>query len=247
MNQTYINKPSFVPELSVVILCYKSGKTVIPYVARMEEELQKGGVQNYELILVGNYFPGKGDITPDVIRELSKNNPKIKALTLEKKGMLGWDVIQGFRAATGSTIALIDGDGQMPSRDVTRLYNVLKSGEFDMVKTFRKSRMDGAYRRFISGVYNFIFRNLFPNSFFCDINSKPKLITREAYEKMDLSCEGWFIDGEIMLEVMRLDLTFAEIPTVFLENEWRGSFVKIWTIFEFLLNMAKYRVKYWFK
>ena len=64
---------------------------------------------------------------------------------------------------------------------------------------------------------------------------------------MHLSCDGWFIDGEIMLESMRLDLNVAEVPTVFHENEWRGSFVKIWTIFEFLWYMAVYRIKYWFK
>jgi glycosyltransferase involved in cell wall biosynthesis len=234
------------PELSVVVLCYKSGKTIISYVEQMEREFLEHGMNSYELVLVGNYFPGSDDTTPSIIRKLAEQNPKIVPLTLEKKGMLGWDVISGFRMARGKAIALIDGDGQMPSRDIVRLYRVLKSGEFDLVKTFRKTRMDGMYRKFISGWYNAIFHVLFPGTSFKDVNSKPKIITREAYERMNLACEGWFIDGEIMLESMRLDLNIAEVPTVFLENEWRGSFVKIWTIFEFLRSMIAYRIKVWF-
>ncbi len=234
------------PELSVVVLCYRGGETIIPFIEQMERELVEGGMDDYELVLVGNYFPGTGDKTPEIIKELATRNHHLVPITLEKKGMFGWDVQTGLEAARGRAIALIDGDGQMPSKDVVRLYRVLKSGEFDLVKTFRKKRMDGTFRKFISGWYNVIFRVFFPGMSFKDVNSKPKLMTREAYEKMHLSCDGWFIDGEIMLESIRLDLNVAEVPTVFLKNEWRGSFVKFWTIFEFLFQLMKYRFKYWF-
>ena len=46
-------------------------------------------------------------------------------------------------AAKGDSVALIDGDGQMPPRDIIRLYKVLQSGEFDLVKTYRTKRLDG--------------------------------------------------------------------------------------------------------
>src|SRR3989338_1972541 len=213
------------PELSVVVLCYRSGKTIIPYLGQMEKELKDGGMDNYELVLVGNYLPGSDDKTPDIIRQLALKNPKILPVIMEKRGMLGWDVRTGFKAATGEAIALIDGDGQMPSYDIVRLYRVLKSGEFDFVKTFRTKRLDGIYRRLISNTYNIFFHSLFPKTHCRDINSKPKLITREALSKMKLECPGWFFDGELMLEVRRLNLSFAEVPTVFHENEWRASFL----------------------
>ncbi|OGM98187.1 MAG: hypothetical protein A2735_00570 [Candidatus Yanofskybacteria bacterium RIFCSPHIGHO2_01_FULL_41_21] len=244
MNSKETNKT---PELSIVVLCYRSGKTIIPFLEKMKQEFKEGEMDDYELVLVGNYFPGTDDTTPNVVRELARNNPKIVSVTLEKKGMMGWDTISGLNAASGRAIGFIDGDGQMPSRDIVRLYKVLKSGEFDLVKTFRKTRMDSAYRKFISGCYNLIFHILFPSATFRDVNAKPKLMTMEAYKKMKLSCDGWLIDAEIMLESMRLDLNVAEVPTVFYKNEWRGSFVKIWTIFEFLINLVVYRFKYWFK
>jgi len=235
------------PKLSVVILCYKSGENIIPYVQKMEEELRSNEFEDYELVLVGNYLANTNDPTPRIIQNLASKNPKIIPVTKEKKGMLGWDVISGFEAANGDAIALIDGDGQMPSLDVVRLYRVLMSGEFDLIKTFRAKRLDGPYRKFISSWYNLLFRILFPSAHFRDVNSKPKIITREAYDRMHLDCSDWFIDGAIMLEAIRLDLNIAEVPTIFYENEWRGSFVGIKTIFEFIGNLISYRIKYWFK
>ncbi len=235
------------PELSVVVLCYKSGNMIVPFLEQMERELKEGGIHDYELVLVGNYFPNSGDTTPAIIRKLADNNPQIRAITLEKKGMMGWDVRSGLAAARGHHIVLIDGDGQMPTRDVVRLYRVMRGGEFDLVKTFRKERMDGTYRKLISAWYNILFRILFPKTYFRDVNSKPKIMTRAAYEKMKLVSDGWFIDAEMMLESMRHDLSVGELATVFHKNEWRGSFVKFWTIFEFISNLVRYRIKHWFQ
>ena len=59
---------------------------------------------------------------------------------------------------------------------------------------------------------------------------------------MELACDGWFLDGELILEAMRLNVAFAEIPTTFKKNEWRGSFVKLSTVAEMLFSMILYRL-----
>ena len=122
----------------------------------------------------------------------------------------------------------------------------MNSGEFQFVKTYRIERGDGRFRLVMSQVFNGLFRLLFPACHYKDINSKPKLILRSALEQMNLTCDGWFIDGEIILEAMRLDLPFAEIPTKFKKNEWRGSFISSLTIFEMMLSIIWYRFVYWF-
>lgn len=232
-------------DLSVVVLCYRSEEAIISFISQMEDELRHDGLENYELVLVANFFPGLSDRTPEIVRRMAAENPRVVPVTLEKQGMMGWDVISGFRAATGDAVALIDGDGQMPARDIVRLWHVLKSGEFDFVKTFRSKRLDGVQRIFVSRWYNLMFHTLFPGRPFRDINSKPKLITHKALDQMRLCCPGWFSDGEIMLEVSRLDLSFAEVPTVFHRNEWRASFVNWSTVIEMVRYMIEYRIRYW--
>ena len=233
------------PSLSIVILCYRSEESIISFIREVENELRSERLDTYELVLVANYLKDKSDKTPEIVRRLASENSHILPVILEKQGGMGWDAISGLRAATGNAVALIDGDGQMPPRDIVRLWRVLKSGEFDFVKTLRTVRLDGSRRMLVSRVYNLIFHMLFPGSPYRDINSKPKLITREALNQMQLRCHGWFMDGELMLEVRRLNLSFAEIPTIFNKNNWRSSFVNWGTAGSMIGSMIEYRIHYW--
>ena len=237
-----MSEESKIPELSVVILCYHSADIVRDLVAQVERELEEARV-DYELVLVGNFMPGDTkDRTPEVLKDLAKDKPRFRVVAKEKEGMMGWDMRSGLEAATGRHIAVIDGDGQMPMSDVMKVYRVLQVGKYDLVKTFRAQRQDGAYRRTISGIYNFLFRLMYPAAHvFRDINSKPKIMTREAYQKIHLVSNDWFTDAEIMIEALRHDLSVGEVSTVFYRNERRGTFVPFSALWEFLSNLIYYR------
>ena len=237
-----MSEESKVPELSVVILCYHSADVVRDLVAQVERELEEARV-DYELVLVGNYLPGDTkDQTPTVLKDLASGKPRFRVVAKEKEGMMGWDMRSGLEAATGRHIAVIDGDGQMPMSDVIKVYRVLQVGKYDLVKTFRAQRQDGWYRRTISGFYNFLFRLLYPAAHvFRDINSKPKVMTREAYQKIHLVSNDWFTDAEIMIEALHHNLSVGEVSTVFYKIERRGTFVPFSALYEFLSNLIYYR------
>ena len=230
------------PEISVVVLAYRSATTITSFVDSLVESLEKEQLL-WEIVLVGNYFEGVGDKTPEVVRGIAARDARIKAVVKIKKGMMGWDMKTGLQVATGRTLAVIDGDGQMPSSDVIRVYQLMKTNGLDFAKTYRAKRNDGSYRRLISVVYNILFKLLFPGVNAWDMNSKPKIMTREFYEKLHLKSNGWFIDAEIMIFVRRLRAKVGEIETVFLSMDSRPSFVKPLSILEFLGNLFWYRVK----
>jgi glycosyltransferase involved in cell wall biosynthesis len=231
------------PDLSVVILCYASGESAREFVARTIAALDESGVENYELVLVGNYVDGSNDITPRVVAEIAAGNPRIRYSALPKCGMMGWDMRTGLQMARGNYIAVIDGDGQMPVQDVPRVYRGIVDGDYDLVKTYRTRRGDNAWRKIISHIYNLLFYILFPGLDAGDINSKPKILRRAAYERMELRSDDWFIDAEIMIQARRLGLRICEIPTVFLGLTGRRSFVRFGTLFEFIGNLLVYRIR----
>ncbi|MBT3515578.1 MAG: glycosyltransferase family 2 protein [Nitrospina sp.] len=237
------------PNLSVVILAYRSGKTLRQFVDSLISLLDREEPE-WELVLVANHFSDDGDKTPEIARQLAKSNIRIKALTKIKKGMMGWDMRSGLEAATGKILAVIDGDGQMPCEDVIRVYRKLINDRLEFAKTYRLNRDDGAYRKIISFIYNTIFKILFPGLISRDINSKPKVMTREVYRQMDLHSDGWFVDAEIMILVRRMKLEIGELGTGFNCLVNRSSFVKISSIFEFLANLVRFRILeygYWFR
>ncbi|MFQ5449718.1 MAG: glycosyltransferase family 2 protein [Nitrospinaceae bacterium] len=233
------------PNISVIVLAYRSAETIASFVESLVHLLE-AREPDWEIVLVGNYVQGAGDKTPDVVRALAEKDPRICAVIRVKEGMMGWDMKTGLAAARGRTLAVIDGDGQMPAEDIIRVYQLLKKENLALAKTYRVQRDDGPYRKFISVIYNAIFRMLFPGLNCRDINSKPKILTREAYERLDLKSDGWFIDAEIMIQARREKFKTGEIQTVFHNLDSRPSFVKPSSILEFLANLIWHRLlEFW--
>jgi len=244
MSSELANPADSSPELSVVVLCYRSQDLARELALQLTLELEQAKL-DYELILVANYDANGADPTPEIVRKLAETRPRISAITRVKEGRMGWDMRSGLDAARGAHLAVIDGDGQMPVSDIVKVYRLLQAGHYDLVKTFRSQRFDGAYRVTISWCYNVLFRLLFSGAAkFRDINSKPKVMTRAAYQRMRLVSNDWFTDAEIMIEAIRNELRVGEISTIFLKNERRATFVPVSAIWEFLRNLIYYRIRF---
>ncbi|MEZ5002402.1 MAG: glycosyltransferase family 2 protein [Chitinophagales bacterium] len=227
-------------DLSVVILCYKAEDYVRNFVNQLKSELGAADI-NYEMVLVANYDNSK-DKTPEIVHEIASKESNITVVSEKKKGRMGWDMRSGLRAAKGNYIAIMDGDGQMPVSDIVEVYTLIKSTSFDIVKTYRAYRYDGWHRGFMSYCYNVLFRLLFNPKFpLKDVNSKPKIISRSAYEKLHLVSNDWFTDAEIMIQAIEKNMKISQIATVFYKNERRKTMVAFSTIFEFIYNLFYYR------
>lgn len=230
------------PELSIVVLCYRSEEHIIPFVDELVELAEKL-TDRWEVVLVGNYIPGTADRTQDIVRELAARDPRLRTVIEPKRGMMGWDMRKGMSATVGEYICVIDGDGQFPIESIERCVEAIKRGGLDLVKTHRVERHDGRYRICISRVYNALFKLLFPGLSCRDVNSKPKILRRQAYERMGLDSDGWLIDAEIMINVRRFGMSFEELPIVFSAINSRDSFVKFGALFEFTRELLRYRIR----
>jgi glycosyltransferase involved in cell wall biosynthesis len=230
------------PELSVVVLCYRSGGEARAYVARITSTLREAGLDNYQLVLVGNYLAGSNDATPEVVRELAASDPRILCSAVPKRGMMGWDMRSGLALATGACVAVVDGDGQVLVEDLVRIYRLLRERDLDLAKTYRSCRGDGWKRKLLSQAFNGLFHLLFPGLDVRDVNAKPKVMTRSAYERLTLQSDDWFIDAEIMIQARRLGLRIGEVETEFLGLTGRRSFITMAVALQFLHNLWRYRI-----
>jgi glycosyltransferase involved in cell wall biosynthesis len=227
------------PHFSLVVLCYRSGHSIIPFVERLQRALERCNF-SWELVLVGNYVEGSDDETPQVVTKLAEQSDNIRTVIRPKQGMMGWDMRMGLDAARGTYIGVIDGDGQFPPESIVACLLKCELEDLDLTKTYRVIRDDGLYRRLISIVYNALFRVLFGFKT-RDINSKPKIIRRDKYELLNLKSDDWFADAEIVIRARELGLKIGETPVHFSANDTRGSFVKPKAILEFMSNLLKYR------
>jgi glycosyltransferase involved in cell wall biosynthesis len=228
-------------EFSIAVLCYRAEEGIIPFVENLHKIMSLFRFE-WELILVANFWQASNDRTPEICQRLAERLPYVRVLAEPKQGAMGWDMRRGLEACRGKYIGVIDGDGQFPVEAIFSCFAKIKSANFDVVKTYRVERQDGFHRRLISIAYNWLFHLFFRGSGkLRDVNSKPKIMTREAYKKMVLRSDDWFIDAELILNCINLNLRIYEIPVEFHTLGARKSFVKPGAILEFLRHMIEYR------
>jgi len=227
------------PYFSLVVLCYRSGHSIIPFIEKLREALSRCNFSS-EIVLVGNYVEGSDDETPEVVTELAHKWPNVRAVVKAKEGMMGWDMRMGLDAARGTYIGVIDGDGQFPPESIIACLIKAELENLDLTKTYRVLRDDGLHRRIISWIYNGLFKLLFGLAV-RDINSKPKIIRGDKYPLLQLKSDDWFADAEIVIRARELGFKIGETPVHFRSNDLRGSFVKPAALWEFTANLFRYR------
>lgn len=225
------------PELSLIIPFFNEEGGCEFVTHHLMEELDHHGI-DYELILVNN---GSTDQTGTILAHLAGGHPRVQVVTVEQNQGYGWGILSGLARSTGQFVGYVDGDTQVPPREVVQLFEQARHGGVDLCKGMRLVRFDGPSRRVISFIYNWLFRWLFrcPVS---DVNAKPKILSRDCYTRLELRSKDWFIDAEIVLKTHALGMRIQEVMVEFLPREQGTSKVRLDAIVEFLKNLLIYRL-----
>lgn len=164
-------------KLSIVIPCYGSEKTIKGVVCELIETISMRESFDYEIILVNDSSP---DNVFDVIKELCKNNNKIKGIALSKNFGQHAALMAGYSVATGDIIVCLDDDGQTPANEIFTLVDALGE-ETDVVIAKYKNKEHNLFRNFGSKVNDFMARKLI---------SKPKNLELMSY----FACKRYIIE-----------------------------------------------------
>lgn len=224
--------------LSVVVPFYNEAENIERVINGLVNHLEEASI-DYELVLVNN---GSRDETPHLLENLAQGKPeRMKVVHVPVNQGYGWGIINGLKLANGEFIGYMCGDAQIKPEDVSRVFNCLKNGDYDLVKVRRATRKDGMIRRVLSTAYNLLFLVAF-NVRTLDVNGSPKILRRESLAIMSPEAKDWFIDAEIMIKSKYLNLKIGEVPVEFLRREKNRSHVGFTTILEFAGNMLNYKL-----
>jgi len=151
----------------------------------------------YKVIIVDD---GSPDRSGEIADNLARNYPEIISVRHETNLGYGAALKTGFKYALDyDWICFTDGDDQY---DVNELYHLSKLfRHYDLIVTFRYSKIYGTLRTFISFIYNFIIRWLF-KSHLRDHNCGLKVIRSEVIQDMDIVSNSAFIGAEIIINAM---------------------------------------------
>lgn len=191
------------PELSFVIPVYNSAATIGSVV---HDILRLFTFLEFEIILVND---GSQDNTEAVCKQLVEAYPQqLIFLQLSRNFSEHNAVLAGLNQSCGAYVAVLDDDGQNPPAEIIRMYEAIKTGNYDTVYGFYKEKQHHWFRnlgsRFNDAVANVMLkkpRHLYLSSF--------KIMNRFTVDQV-ITYKGAFpyIDGLIF----RTTQNIAQIP-----------------------------------
>ena len=184
------------PSIAIFFPVYRDEGTV-EKVAMKSLKVLSDIASRYKVIIVDD---GSPDRSGEIADRLAAKYPDIISVHHNTNLGYGAALQTGFKYSLDyEWICFTDGDDQY---DVNELYHLSKLfHHYDLIVTFRYSKIYGNLRTFISFIYNFIIRWLF-KSHLRDHNCGLKVIRSNVVKDMVLISNSAFIGAEIIINSM---------------------------------------------
>jgi glycosyltransferase involved in cell wall biosynthesis len=129
--------PGGPPAVSVVIPAFNEEANVEPCYRELAGVLGAAGL-SFEIVFVDD---GSTDGTPAALRQLAREDSRVRVLRLRRNAGQTAALDAGFRAATGAVVITMDADLQNDPHDIPRMLDAL-AGDVDVVNGWRTPRQD---------------------------------------------------------------------------------------------------------
>ena len=138
-------------DLSIVISLYNEEESLPELVQWIDRALAPRNYE-YEIIMVDD---GSRDRSWEVIEELSKTYPRIRAIGFRRNYGKSAALYCGFEAAQGDIVVTMDADLQDNPEEIPEMIRMIKEDGYDLVSGWKKKRYDNvATKHLPSKLYN---------------------------------------------------------------------------------------------
>lgn len=172
---------------------------------------------DFEILIIDD---GSTDGSEKVVDAFAQGDPRIRVIHHYKNKGYGQALRTGFASANKDIVAYTDCDEPVDLKKLTEVLPLLS--QYDMVIGYRLNRQESWLRFVYSKGYNTLVRWLFGVRV-RDINFSFKLIRREVLRSLCLSAGSVFIDGELLAEANRNQLTIHEVPIQYQQRQYGQS------------------------
>jgi len=194
------------PGLSIFFPAYNDGGTIASLVI-LAVQIAGRLTSDFEVIVVND---GSSDATRDILDDLVRTYPNVRAIHHPQNRGYGAALRTGFAAATKDLIAYTDGDAQYDPAELPALWNRL-TPEADMVTGYKISRSDPWHRVVIGRVYHHTVKFLFRLRV-RDVDCDFRLMRREIFDRVKLEKDTGVICLVLMRKIQDAGFRVVEVP-----------------------------------
>ena len=162
---------------------------------------------DFEIIVVND---GSADRTAEILDELARTYPEVRAVHHAKNRGYGGALRTGFASATREVIFYTDGDAQYDPAEMEVLWQRL-GDDVDLVNGYKISRSDPLHRIIIGRIYHHTVKLLFGLTV-RDVDCDFRMMRRSIFDKVQLEKNSGVICLEMMKKITDAGFRIAEVP-----------------------------------
>lgn len=197
---------------------------------------------NFELIMVNN---GSTDNSDEILTQIQADpkNSFIHVVTIEKNIGYGHGIHTGLLAAQAEILAYSHADVQTPPADIFHAFELIESGQVDILGAIIKGRRPGRDMTHILTRGLRIISNFLVGISVEDINGQPKVFHRSLLQAMSKPVVDFAYDAYVLhtakragLEVKSIDVRFED--RLYGQSKWSSTILnKYKTILTYLKSI----------
>jgi glycosyltransferase involved in cell wall biosynthesis len=194
------------PSLSVFFPALNDSGTIASMVIRA---VQAAALltPDYEVIVVND---GSIDATAQIIDELARTYPRVRAIHHPENRGYGGALQTGFRSASKELVFYTDGDAQYDPAEMAELWKQM-SPEVDLVNGYKIDRADPLHRIVIGRLYHHMVKRLFGLKV-RDVDCDFRLMRRSIFDRIQLEKTSGVICLEMMKKIHDAGFRIVEVP-----------------------------------
>jgi dolichol-phosphate mannosyltransferase len=238
--------------LSVLIPVYNEEENLPETLAAITGELEQL-TADWEIVVVES---GSTDGSLRIAEEAAARDPRVCYLHQERREGMGSALRAGYALCTKDWICHLEADMPFEPRFVSAAAEYFD--DYDFICGIRASWEDNelmwCYSRdsyletVLRGTYHFgykMFLNLLFGLYVNDINYSFKLLRRSVLSRLDLRCRGWFIDTELVFELVKAKARIKTMPVKYRMRQRGDSKVHLLAPLPIMADAVRYRLTRW--
>jgi glycosyltransferase involved in cell wall biosynthesis len=205
--------------VDIIIPCFNEDKNIEKLIKSWSEVIKKN--KNFYIYFVEN---GSDDNTRENLIKYTKlyDSKRLKVLFIDKNIGYGHGIKFGIQNSSNEIICWTHADLQIPSIDVGHIINdYLKLENKKVVMKgvrINRNRLDKFFTYMMS-----VIGYLFTGQFISDINSQPKIFSRDLLSDLDNYPDDFLLDAHLLYELKKQGMTIHSRKSNFLKREANKS------------------------
>lgn len=137
-------------DISVVIPLYNEAES-LPELEAWISRVMEQNKFSYEILFIND---GSTDDSWKVIKELSRKNPNVRAVSFRRNYGKSPALNTGFARANGNVVITMDADLQDSPDEIPELYRMITEDNYDLVSGWKKKRYDPLSKTIPTKLFN---------------------------------------------------------------------------------------------